>query len=209
MNQNQSKFLENLGDYIGRSRYVVLVAVLAVMLVSMSLFLLGTIGAAKLIYQSWAEFFSMGEAGSIEQIVNSLSIIGVMLRAVVFYLIGVGLFSLFIAPLNLTTALGIESLTDLETKVVSVIVVILAINFLQHFVQWNNPQETAYYGGTLAVVVAALVLFQWNSRRSKEFEKKHAPDVTKRAQKEMFEENKEQRTVKKDEIKPEENSKEE
>ena len=201
MKENQSNFLENLGNIIGRSRFVVLVAVVAVMLVSMSLFLLGTIGAAKLVYQSWAEFFYQGEAGSTEQIVNSLSIIGVMLRAVVFYLIGVGLFSLFIAPLNLTAALGIESLNDLETKVISVIVVILAVSFLQHFVQWTDAVETAYFGGTLALVVAALVLFQWNSNRAKEFAKEHSPNVTKRAQKEMFEENKEQRTVDEDEIK--------
>lgn len=194
--------LENLGGIIGRSRYVVLVAVVAVMLVSLSLFLLGTIGAAKLIYSSWMEFAFEGEAGSTKQIVESLSIIGVMLRAVVFYIIGVGLYSLFIAPLNLTTALGVESLSDLEVKVISVVVVILAVKFLQEFVKWGEPIEIAYFGGTMALVVLALVLFQWNSRRSKEFSKEHAPDVAKRAQKEMFEDSKEQREIGADEIKP-------
>lgn len=202
MKKEQSTFLESLGNFIGRSRYVVLVAVVAVMLVSLSLFLLGTIGAAKLIYSSWMEFALYGEAGSTEQIVESLSIIGVMLRAVVFYIIGVGLYSLFIAPLNLTTALGMESLSDLEVKVISVVIVILAIKFLQEFVKWNQQLEIAYFGGTLAVVVAALVLFQWNSRNAKEFSKEHAPDVAKRAQKEMFEKDKEQREIKSDEIKP-------
>jgi uncharacterized membrane protein YqhA len=202
MKKEQSTFLESLGNFIGRSRYVVLVAVVAVMLVSLSLFLLGTIGAAKLIYSSWMEFALYGEAGSTEQIVESLSIIGVMLRAVVFYIIGVGLYSLFIAPLNLTTALGMESLSDLEVKVISVVIVILAIKFLQEFVKWNQQLEIAYFGGTLAVVVAALVLFQWNSRNAKEFSKEHAPDVAKRAQKEMFEKDKEHREIKPDEIKP-------
>jgi len=202
MKKEQSTFLESLGNFIGRSRYVVLVAVVAVMLVSLSLFLLGTIGAAKLIYSSWMEFALYGEAGSTEQIVESLSIIGVMLRAVVFYIIGVGLYSLFIAPLNLTTALGMESLSDLEVKVISVVIVILAIKFLQEFVKWNQQLEIAYFGGTLAVVVAALVLFQWNSRSAKEFSKENAPDVAKRAQKEMFEKDKEQREIKSDEIKP-------
>jgi uncharacterized membrane protein YqhA len=202
MKKEQSTFLESLGNFIGRSRYVVLVAVVAVMLVSLSLFLLGTIGAAKLIYSSWMEFALYGEAGSTEQIVESLSIIGVMLRAVVFYIIGVGLYSLFIAPLNLTTALGMESLSDLEVKVISVVIVILAIKFLQEFVKWNQQLEIAYFGGTLAVVVAALVLFQWNSRNAKEFSKEHAPDVAKRAQKEMFEKDEEQREIKSDEIKP-------
>lgn len=202
MKKEQSTFLESLGNFIGRSRYVVLVAVVAVMLVSLSLFLLGTIGAAKLIYSSWMEFALYGEAGSTEQIVESLSIIGVMLRAVVFYIIGVGLYSLFIAPLNLTTALGMESLSDLEVKVISVVIVILAIKFLQEFVKWNQQLEIAYFGGTLAVVVAALVLFQWNSRNAKEFSKEHAPDVAKRAQKEMFEKDEEHREIKSDEIKP-------
>ncbi len=202
MKKEQSTFLESLGNFIGRSRYVVLVAVVAVMLVSLSLFLLGTIGAVKLIYSSWMEFALYGEAGSTEQIVESLSIIGVMLRAVVFYIIGVGLYSLFIAPLNLTTALGMESLSDLEVKVISVVIVILAIKFLQEFVKWNQQLEIAYFGGTLAVVVAALVLFQWNSRNAKEFSKEHAPDVAKRAQKEMFEKDKEHREIKSDEIKP-------
>lgn len=187
--------IEKLGTFIGRSRYVVLVAVIAVMIVSMSLFLLGAIGAAKLVVHSWMSFFSQGEAGSTDQIVDSLSIIGVMLRAVVFYLIGVGLFSLFISPLNLSAALGIETLGDLETKVISVIIVILAINFLQHFVQWKNPLDTAYFGITLAFVVTALVIFQWNSHRSKEFSQKYSPNDTKLAQKEMFEEKIEQRTV--------------
>lgn len=199
-NGNHTTPLSGFGRLIGRSRYVVLLAVVAVMLVSVSLFLLGTIGAAKSILNSWNELASRGEAGSTEQIVESLAIIGVMLRAVVFYLIGVGLYSLFIAPLNLTTALGVESLSDLETKVVSVVVVILAVSFLQHFVRWEQPFETMQFGLTMAAVVASLVLFQMNSRRSKELAKDSRPDVQKRAQAEMFQENKEERTVHADEI---------
>lgn len=197
---NNNVPLAGFGRLIGRSRYVVLLAVVAVMLVSVSLFLLGTIGAVKSILNSWGELASRGEAGSTEQIVESLAVIGVMLRAVVFYLIGVGLYSLFIAPLNLTTALGVESLSDLETKVVSVVVVILAVSFLQHFVRWERPAETMQFGLTMAAVIAALVLFQINSRRGKEFAEEHRPDVQKRARAEMFHGDKEERTFRADEI---------
>jgi uncharacterized membrane protein YqhA len=197
---NNTAPLSGFGRLIGRSRYVVLLAVVAVLLVSVSLFLLGAIGAVKSVVGSWNELASRGEAGSTEQIVESLAVIGVMLRAVVFYLIGVGLYSLFIGPLNLTTALGVESLSDLETKVVSVVVVILAVSFLQHFVRWERPAETMQFGLTMAAVVAALVLFQMNSRRAKEFAKEHRPDVQKRAQAELFHGDKEERTVHADEI---------
>jgi uncharacterized membrane protein YqhA len=189
-----------IGAVIGRSRYVVVLAVVAVMLLSVSLFLLGTISAVQSIIRAWRELILHGNSGGTELVVDTLAVIGVMLRAVVFYIIGVGLYSLFIRPLNLTTALGVETLADLEAKVISVIVVILAVRFLQEFVQWRQPVELAYFGGTMAVVIAALVLFQFNGRRGKEFSKTHSPDVVKRAQKEMFQEDKEQRDVLPDEV---------
>ncbi|MBA3322439.1 MAG: YqhA family protein [Pyrinomonadaceae bacterium] len=200
MHNNAAPF-SVLGRMIGRTRYVVIIAVIAVLLLSLSLFLLGAISAVQLIVEAWRELFQRGGTGETQLVVKTLSIIGVMLRAVVFYIIGVGLYSLFIAPLNLTTALGVESLNDLESKVVSVVVVILAVKFLQEFVQWDDAVVLMQVGGTMAAVIAALVLFQWNSRRAKEFAKEHSPDVQKRAQAEMFQEDKEEREISPDEIK--------
>ena len=136
-----------------------------------------------------------GDTGGTELVVETLAVIGVMLRAVVFYIIGVGLYSLFIAPLNLTVALGVESLIDLEEKVVSVVIVILAVTFLQHFIRWEQPFETLEFGLTMAGVVAALVLFQFNSLRAKEFANEHRPDRQAQAQKEMFQDKKEERDI--------------
>lgn len=196
-NKKNSMF-ETIGQFIGRSRYIVIVACVAVMLLSISLFMLGTIAAGQLIVKEWTELFTTGKSGDTQAVVETLSIIGVMLRAVVFYLIGVGLYSLFISPLNLTVALGVESLTDLESKVVSVVVVILAVKFLQQFVQWNQPVETMYYGITMSLVVASLVFFQYNGQRGKEFAKVHTPTASADAQKEMFEQDKETREIKVD-----------
>jgi uncharacterized membrane protein YqhA len=207
MEQGRST-LDRIGALIGRSRYVVIIAVVAVLALSVSLFLLGTISAVKTIVGSWTGLLTRGDAGGTPLVVETLSIIGVMLRAVVFYIIGVGLYSLFIKPLNLTTALGVESLADLEGKVISVVVVMLAVRFLQQFMLWEQPLETAYFGVTMAVVIAALVLFQFNGRRAKEFAKKNSPDVAKRAQKEMFEEDEEHRKIEPDEVrKPDDDSK--
>jgi uncharacterized membrane protein YqhA len=201
--QNQSSSgLDRLGAIIGRSRYVVIIAVVAVIALSVSLFLLGTVSAVRTIVGAWTGLLMRGDTGGTELVVETLSIIGVMLRAVVFYIIGVGLYSLFIKPLNLTTALGMETLADLEAKVISVVVVMLAVRFLQQFMQWQQPVETAYFGLTMAAVIGALVLFQLNGRKAKEFAKQNSPDVAKRAQKEMFEEDKEHREIKPDEVQP-------
>lgn len=192
--------LAGFGRLIGRSRYVVLIAVIAVLLVSLTLFLLGALNAFAVMWKAWSEAFAHGHFASTELLIEILGVIDVMLRAVVFYIIGVGLYSLFIAPLNLTAALGVESLVDLETKVVSVVIVILAIAFLEHFVRWEKAGDTLQFAAAFALVVAALVAFQWNNRRVKEFEKTHRPDVQARAQSEMFQEKHEEREIRPDEI---------
>ncbi len=179
---------------IGRSRYIVLVAVIAVLIVAISLFLMGAIQAFVGVYQAWAEVVR-GQFNTTDMTVEFLELVSVMLKAVVFYIIGVGLYSLFIAPLNLTVSLGVETLNDLETKVVSVVIVILAVTYLEHFIQWQEPLETLMFGASLALVVGSLVLFQQYNHRAKEDQKRHNPDEQKRAQRDLFQENQEIQTV--------------
>lgn len=182
---------------IGRSRYIVLFAVVAVMLVAGSLFLLGTIQALFAVYSAWARVWR-GELNSTDLTVQFLEIVSVLLKAVVFYIIGVGLYSMFIAPLNLTVALGVESLYDLESKIVSVVIVILGVTFLEHFIEWTQPLETLMFGAALAVVVAALVLFQRYTHQAREDQRLNNPDVQARAQRRMFQEDREEATVEAD-----------
>ena len=184
---------------LGRSRYLVFVAVLAVMMTAFSLFLIGAIQAVDALYAAWSrvlhgEFSPHGISMSL-----NLNIVSTMLEAVVFYLVGVGLYSLFISPLNVAVALGIESLTDLESKVLSVIVVIMGATFLQHFVLWRDPIETLEFGGSMAMVVVSLVTLQWLGHRATEIQKSYSLRTQNRAQHEMFHESTEQHEVKSDE----------
>ena len=198
--KNQSSSLvTDIGRVLGRSRYVVLIAVAAVILIALSLFLLGTVEAGAAIYKAWEKMFN-GNLQAADLTVEFLEIVTVMMKAVVFYLIGVGLFSLFITPLNVTVALGVETLSDLEEKVINVVVVILSVTFLQHFIMWENPLDTLYYGGSLAVVVAALMLFQNFRHRAKEDRKKDNPNIQVQAQKEMFEDDVEEHHVTEEEV---------
>jgi uncharacterized membrane protein YqhA len=179
---------------IGQSRFIVLLAVISVLLVAAALFLIGVLQAITGIANAAAAVSDLVFNAATLTIVF-LEIVSTMLKAVVFYIIGVGLYSLFISPLNLTVSLGIETLNDLEDKIVSVVIVILAVTFLEHFVLWEEPLETLQFGGALAVVVAALVFFQRHSHQAKEAQQSKSPDVTARAQKELFEENHEQHTI--------------
>lgn len=184
---------------IGQSRFIVLLAVISVLLVAVALFLLGVIQACTGIWSAITTVFS-GHFETITLTIKFLEIVSTMLKAVVFYIIGVGLYSLFIAPLNLTVSLGVETLNDLEDKIVSVVIVILAVTFLEHFVRWDKPLETLEFGAALALVVGALVFFQRHSHHAKEVQQAKNSDVTARAKKELFEEDTEQHAISTDEL---------
>lgn len=178
--------LPRLGRLIGRSRLIVLSAVVAMLLVSFSLFLIGTVKAVEAVWTAWAALFE--RSTSLTGLTLAfLEIVVTMLKAVVFYLIGVGLYSLFVAPLNVAVSLGVETLHDLESKVLNVIVVILSVTFLEHFIRWEAAVATLQFGGALALVVAALVLFQIHGHRAKEAQRAASPDMQVRAKLEMFE----------------------
>ncbi|WP_083653484.1 YqhA family protein [Deinococcus marmoris] len=185
---------------IGRTRYVVLIAVVAVLLVSFSLFLQGTVLALSTLYNSWHDTIFNGiesQRGTLA--IDFLEIVSTMLKAVVFYLIGVGLYSLFISPLNLTSALGVESLADLEQKIISVIIVILGVTFLEHFVRWKDPLETLYFAGSFALAGGALVFFQRvHSGQGSDLQQ---PEAKLRARRELFEHDDEQRHIEEEDVK--------
>ncbi len=168
---------------IGRSRLIVVVAVLAVLLAAFSLFLLGAWLALTTVWTTWRDVAG-GDVGSTDINIRFLEIVTVMLKAVFFYLIGVGFYSLFISPLNVTVALGVESLNDLESKIISVIVVIMAVDFLERFIGSDDP-EVLYSAIALAVVVAALVFFKiYTNREGHEARMRRDQDL---ARLEMFE----------------------
>lgn len=181
---------------IGRSRLIVMVAVVAVLLCAFSLFLLGAWLAVQTIWHAWAGV-AQGEVGATELTIRFLEIVTVMLKAVFFYLIGVGFYSLFIAPLNVTVAMGVETLNDLETKVISIIIVIMAVSFLERFIENNPPLDVLIDAGALAVAVAALVFFKIHTNKEGlEARMRREQD---RAKVEMFERAHEKQDVKAEE----------
>jgi len=164
----------------------------------MALFVVGAGMAVQGVWEAMSAILR-GELASSDISVSLLEVVSVLMKAVVFYLIGVGFYSLFIAPLNVTAALGITTFNDLEIKIVSVVIVIMAITFLEHFILWNQPFETLMYALSLAVVVAALVFFQMHSHREAlENEREEAP-MRVRAQRQLFHQDEEEREVRPEE----------
>ena len=90
-----------------------------------------------------------------------IEIIDLFLVGTVAYIAGVGLYKLFIsnAEIELPMRLKINSLKDLEDKIIGVIVAALAVAFLGQAASGHEPEALLSYGGGIALVIAALGFF--------------------------------------------------
>ena len=90
-----------------------------------------------------------------------IEIIDLFLVGTVAYITAAGLFKLFISnrKLELPTRLKINSLKDLEDKIIGVVVAALAVAFLGQAAGSDEPAALLNYGGGIALVIAALAFF--------------------------------------------------
>ena len=90
-----------------------------------------------------------------------IEIIDLFLIGTVAYIAALGLYRLFISTtdVELPMRLKIDSLKDLEDKIIGVIVAALAVAFLGHAAGGDEPTALLRYGGGIAVVVASLAFF--------------------------------------------------
>ncbi|KKO20000.1 MAG: hypothetical protein DCC43_15720 [Candidatus Brocadia sp.] len=98
----------------------------------------------------------------LELSVHFISAIDLFMVAVVMFVMGIGLFELFVdrdQSIDYPHWLRIQDLNDLKEKLIAAAVVVIVITFLKHIVMWENPLETLYFGGSIALVIVAITFF--------------------------------------------------
>ena len=111
-------------------------------------------GILELLYKSGSH--------RLELSVHFISAIDLFMVAVVMFVMGIGLFELFVdkdQSISYPHWLKIRDLNDLKEKLISAAVVVIVITFLKHIVMWEKPLETLYFGGAIAIVIASITLF--------------------------------------------------
>jgi len=90
-----------------------------------------------------------------------IEVIDLFLVGTVAYIAAIGLYKLFIknAETELPMSSKINTLKDLEDKIIGVIVAALAVAFLGRATGVDEPEELLNYGAGIAVVIAALAFF--------------------------------------------------
>ena len=146
-----------MGRIISQTRYMVVIAVAASLALAAMVFVLGTLHAAHVVADGVA---AVGDAKKTKAFaIASVEIADFFLLGTALYIVGVGLYELFIDDLDLPPWLVITSLEDLKQRLISVIVVALAVAFLAQVANWDGKADLLSFGLAIAAVVIALGAF--------------------------------------------------
>lgn len=143
-----------------RLRYVIVIAVAGLTIT--------TVGTLVWAVARGVDLIVVVAAGGWRQdapVVNLLQVIDLFLVATVQLLVALGLYELFVEDLTLPSWLTVRNLDELKRPIVQVLVVILAIKFLERALG-GDARDILYYGAAIAVVIASLVAFlRWGGVR--------------------------------------------
>ena len=152
------------------SRYLVLIAVIALLLGALAVFVFGGITTINVIIETFEarEFNALGaRALSIEFI----EMIDIFLLGTILMITSVGLYQLFVHEIKFPNWLKIDSTEELETNLIGVTVVVLAVNFMGA-VFVGGTENLLQYGAGIALPIAALGLFiglrAWSTKLDRE-----------------------------------------
>ncbi len=140
---------------VSLTRFIVLVPALGMLLGAVTLTIVGAIE----VYQTVVSAFD-GHAEAKDFVIAFVEIADVFLLAVLLFIIAIGLYELFIDEIpGLPEWLVFDSLDDLKSQLIGVVVVVLGVFFLGRALHGDNALNLLYLGGGIAAVTAALSLF--------------------------------------------------
>ena len=158
------------------SRYLILVPIIGLIFAASLFFVLGGLGLInELIHLLIAAVQGLTHSGHgvnrSEVIYEVVEYVHLFLVGTVLYITAVGLYQLFVQEIQFPRWLKIDSTEELETNLIGVTVVVLAVNFMGA-VFVGDTDILLDYGAGIALPIAALGLFvglrAWSIKMGKE-----------------------------------------
>lgn len=136
-------------------KYLVVVAVTFSLAASVAAFLWGGLKTVEVIV---ALVTTHGKAPHLS--IDLIALMDAFLIATALLIFSFGMYELFIEDLSLPAWLVIHNLDDLKHKLSSIIILVLAVTFLEHLVAWTDALDTLYLGLAVAAVSATLIAYR-------------------------------------------------
>lgn len=147
---------------LGLSRYAVIVPAIASILGALLLMAQGSIEIVKVVFAAVFNNTYLKVT-----IVDVLTAVDAILLGTVLLVIGYGLYELFVdTRIEVPDWLQINNLDDLKSKLIGVVVAIIAVVFVGVFVDSNRAADVVAYGVGAGALVAGLALFAYATKKS-------------------------------------------
>ncbi len=142
------------------TRYIVLIPIIGLGLAAIMLFVFGGFNLLKLVFETSLAYLGLEQphVSSLPIYVEIIEYVHTFLIGTVLYLTAVGFYQLFIGEVQFPRWLQVHNTEELETNLIGVAAVVLAINFMG--LSFNkNGDYLLRYGAGIALPIAALGLF--------------------------------------------------
>ena len=145
---------------IERSRYLVIIGVISLLLASFSAFAWGTI---KTISTTLLVAQTLGKDSAIT--IELIELIDIFLISTTILIFAASLYELFIGKLEMPEWMLAHDLYELKTKLSSMIVLVMAVKYLQKLIEIKDGTELLQRGIAVAVVSVALIAFGYFGKK--------------------------------------------
>jgi uncharacterized membrane protein YqhA len=145
------------------TRYAVFIPALASIVGALLLMAQGSYAMVMAVVDAVTENYGLKAT-----IVEVLTAVDAILLGTVLLVIGYGLYELFIdAELDVPLWLRVNNLDDLKSKLIGVVVAIIAVVFVGVFVDSNRTEDVIAYGVGAGALVTGLAIFAYATRNQK------------------------------------------
>jgi uncharacterized membrane protein YqhA len=147
---------------LGLTRYAVIVPAIASIVGALLLMAQGSIAIVKVVIDA-----VLNNSYLKVTIVDVLTAVDAILLGTVLLVIGYGLYELFVdTRIEVPDWLQINDLDDLKSKLIGVVVAIIAVVFVGVFVDSKRASEVVSYGLGAGALVAGLALFAYATKKA-------------------------------------------
>lgn len=162
--------------FLNSTRYLIVIPVLGLAIAAAFFFIFGGIGLLRLLFHLLLETMEVlsGHQAEMDRtlvVIDVVEFVHTFLVGTVLYITAVGLYQLFINEIQFPGWLKVDSTEELETNLIGVTVVVLAVNFMSE-VFIGEADGLLNYGAGIALPIAALGLFvglrAWATKLTKE-----------------------------------------
>jgi uncharacterized membrane protein YqhA len=180
-----------MSRFFAATRYLIIIPIIGLGFAAAAFFLFGGIGLIRFLVEAIGEALGLvhldAHGEDVPFVIEVVEFVHTFLIGTVLYITSIGFYQLFISEIQFPGWLKIHNTEELETNLIGVTVVVLAVNFLGVVFTGENVDLVAQ-GAGIALPIGALGIFiglrAWAARQSQLAEKENAvsSDISEKAE---------------------------